>query len=352
MSRLRWGRKPMNDHVSGEDLAAYVDGLLGAEKRSELESHFSGCPACMDELVEIAAITGSRDKVLAGGQGKIPGRFLLRALGGKDKAAKSVLHLRLVFEVAAVFVVVIFIGYLFLDNNRFWQPDMLPKKSSNGSAREISPAQVGKGETIAPLSQAEADLDAAAKTKNNLSKSGAQSTVAVALKPQPMKKNGTGKSLAYSAAEAEQNRERQEKPGAGTAMTLVLQEEKMKDEASPLRASAAVPQAAGQVVLEDKKLAAALARKEIAGKRTTPPVRIEGDVAWTDLRNPELVFAWSWLQKDLALELQIDGSGAVIAVVPQGNIDPLLAKQAENEAKKLLFSVSEKKLRRAVLIAD
>ena len=68
MSRLHWGRKPMNDHIRGEDLAAYVDGLLSAEKKSELESHFSRCPACLDELAEIAAIMAAQ----AGGQNSSP----------------------------------------------------------------------------------------------------------------------------------------------------------------------------------------------------------------------------------------------------------------------------------------
>ena len=157
-----------------------------------------------------------------------------------------------------------------------------------------------------------------------------------------------------AVAETRQNLEKQKNTGAGAARPIALQEEKLQDETSQLGAAAAVlPTAkAAQSVLEDKKQGAALARKEIAGKDTLPPVRIEGDVAWTDLRNPELIFTWSWFRKDLILELRIDDTGTVTAVVPLGKTDPLLAKQAEKEAKKLLFSVSEKKLRRARLLAN
>ncbi len=103
----------MNDHIGAEELAAYVDGELGAERKSDLESHFAGCPECLDELVEIAAIRRGREK--------IPAHLLTHALADTGKTARPVLHLRLVFEVAAVFVVVVFVGYLFLSGNRFWQ---------------------------------------------------------------------------------------------------------------------------------------------------------------------------------------------------------------------------------------
>ncbi|TFG80273.1 MAG: hypothetical protein E4H23_03055, partial [Chrysiogenales bacterium] len=63
----------MNDHISGEDLAAYVDGMLVDKKRGELESHFSRCPECLEALAEIVDIQSSRVKV--------PGEFLQQALG-------------------------------------------------------------------------------------------------------------------------------------------------------------------------------------------------------------------------------------------------------------------------------
>jgi hypothetical protein len=139
-----------------------------------------------------------------------------------------------------------------------------------------------------------------------------------------------------TTGEAEQNLEMQKKLGTSAAQPVEIKakKSKLKDEESLLRRSVAVPETTA------------------ANQSALPPVRIEGDAVWNDLRNPELVFTWSWFQKGLVLELQIDGAGTVVAVVPLSKIDPLSAVQAENDAKKLLFSVSKKKLRRARLTVN
>jgi hypothetical protein len=413
----------MNDHISGEDLAAYVDGLLSAAKKSELESHFSRCPACLDELAEIAAIMRSRDKVLAGGQGKIPAEFIKLALGEKSKAAKPVLHLRLVFEIAAAFMVVVFIGYLFLSGNRFWQipEQQKPPLVTDKNVRHAEPAVSCRDREIAPMpvqrrGQADARKSKSARAEaaagqgltdsfdsekrgnafadKGLPAAGGKSVPAseqdyklkeiAGEQPAAEKENLQKKELARSAmapqsvgavqmdfaakdqtaakvmekkaTEAKQNLERQKEPGSAAALPIEAQAkaEKLQDEGSSLKSSVSVQVTSGaaQPAYAGKKQHAALARKAIAAKKTISPIHIEGDVVWTDLRNPELLSAWSWWQKGLALELQIDKTGAVIAVVPLGKFDQPLARQAENEAKKLLFSVSEKKSRRGRLIAN
>ena len=135
----------MNDHIGAEDLAAYVDGELGVERKSDLESHFAGCPECLDELVEIAAIRCAREK--------IPAHLLTHALGETGKTARPVLQLRLLFEVAAVFVVVVFVGYLFLSGNRFWQPSAAnkPARPAGHDVRRVDAAAARnrKGDRIA-----------------------------------------------------------------------------------------------------------------------------------------------------------------------------------------------------------
>lgn len=403
----------MNEHIPAEDFAAYVDGMLRPEKRNELENHFARCPACLDELVEIAAIMSGRDKVLAGNRGKIPAEFLKLALGEKNKTAKSVLHLRLVFEVAAAFVVVIFIGYLFLSGNRFWQTSeqMKPSVVTNKNVHLAEPAasfrdRVDARKTKSEQVEADAGLeldDSSVPSKrenavvekslpagrgNSLRASASENKLQEIAKeqPQPADKKDSlqEKKLARTemapevvgavqmdfavrdqkaarvmekkATEAKQNLERQKELGSGAALPIESQAktEKLKDEESSLKSSVTVQATSGTAQLEvaGKKQDAALAREAMAAKKTIFPIRIEGDVAWTDLRNPELIFTWSWLQKGLALELQIDGAGTVTAVVPLGKIDPLLAKQAENEAKKLLFPFSKKKLRRARLFVN
>ncbi len=120
----------MNDHISGEDLAAYVDGVLADKRKGELESHFSRCPECLESLAEIVDIQGSRVKV--------PGEFLQQALGEKQAARKPVLPLRLVFEIAAAFLVVIVIGYFFLGNYRFRQAESRKKEQAARSVSHLS----------------------------------------------------------------------------------------------------------------------------------------------------------------------------------------------------------------------
>ena len=405
----------MNDHISGEDLAAYVDGLLGADKRGALENHFARCPACQDELVEMVAIMRGRDKV--------PAQFLESVRGGKNKNITPVLRLRLVFEVAAALVVVVFIGYLFLDGNRFWQTSdrRRPSVVTDKKVHLAAPSATVRDEKIAPLQGERRDLAAVRKTKSEPAKSYGDKDIAdsfaapkrksavagkdlpatggtsmpasgqknelkefVAEQPRPAtekeslpikgfahnatapetvgavqmefaaKDQKPAKVMEKKAAEAKQNLERQKESGAGAALPIEAEEDKLKAEETSLKSSLTVRATSDgvQPAVAEKKQDAAPTRKEIAAKKTQPPVRIEGDVVWTDLCNPELIFTWSWFPNGLVLELRIDGAGTVISVVPLGKVDLLIARQAEQEAKKLLFSVSEKKSRRARLVAN
>jgi hypothetical protein len=378
-----WGRKPMNDHITAENFAAYVDGMLSPEKKSECENHFSHCPDCLDELVQIAAIMGGRDE--------IPARFLKEALGEKNKLTKPVLHLRLVFEIAAAFMLVVFIGYLFLSNYRFWQTSDQQKPSvmMDKDVRLADTPASARNSGIAPLEAERRDRAEDKKVKSELAKSSADQRLGDSLVLKKKKITVVGKGLPAAAEKSmpvsepgnkleeilvEQPQpavEKESKPKKELAKDATIHETAggvqmefaVKDQASAKamktkatgaeqnlerqkKAGAAQPAVAGN------KLDTDLARKEIIDKKTQPPVRIEGDVVWADLRNPELLSAWSWLQKGLALELQIDGAGKVTAVAVLGKIDPLLARQAKNEARKLLFSVSEKKSRRARLVAN
>jgi len=153
----------MNDHIRSEDLAAYVDGRLSAESKSAVEEHSAGCPECLDELAEVTALIENREK--------IPVRFLEQALGEKSKAGRSILPLRLVFEVAAAVVVVVFIGYLFLSNNRFWQvpgqkePAAVVLKDDRRDRPSVAAEPAGAGKNVqraAPADAASRDLEAVA----------------------------------------------------------------------------------------------------------------------------------------------------------------------------------------------
>jgi anti-sigma factor RsiW len=42
-----------NDHLSPEDLAAYVDGALSPAERARVEGHLIGCRTCLSELTAV-----------------------------------------------------------------------------------------------------------------------------------------------------------------------------------------------------------------------------------------------------------------------------------------------------------
>jgi hypothetical protein len=48
--------RPPTDHLSGEDLAAYLDGELEAAERSRIQSHLADCDSCREEVVELTAL--------------------------------------------------------------------------------------------------------------------------------------------------------------------------------------------------------------------------------------------------------------------------------------------------------
>jgi anti-sigma factor RsiW len=45
-----------NDHLTTEELAAYVDGVVGAEERRHLEAHLIGCRQCLDDVVALLIV--------------------------------------------------------------------------------------------------------------------------------------------------------------------------------------------------------------------------------------------------------------------------------------------------------
>lgn len=45
-----------NEHLTAEELAAYLDGALRREERIEVETHLSVCRQCLDELVALSRI--------------------------------------------------------------------------------------------------------------------------------------------------------------------------------------------------------------------------------------------------------------------------------------------------------
>ncbi len=383
----------MSDHIRSEDLAAYVDGLLSAAQKSELENHFSRCPVCLDELAEVTAIRRGREK--------IPAHLLRSAMAREVKTARSPLQLRLVFEVAAAMLVVVFIGYLFLSGNRFWQPAEQQKPSQvidendfrqidQTAARDQQPApqtaqrldrgadkkstsRRNESDTYAGFADAAipekiaavaADKDLSAVGGKSMPTSVKGDDLSTSLQEQPaLEEPLPKKSAARTAAKPPALGEGQlafatkERSATKVAEAKAVEAEQNSVKQNKPEAIAARPSeilaAAGtaQTEVAKKKRGAAPAGRSKAPGQSDFPFRIDGDVGWSNLQNPELVLSWSWFPKDLALELQIDRVGTVTAVLVSKKVDERLAAQAASEAKKLLFTISEKKSRRARLVA-
>ncbi len=400
----------MNDHIAGEDLAAYVDGALPDGKKAELESHFSRCSDCLEALAEIVDIQSGRVK--------IPGEFLRRALnvpihgasgvpaegglGEKHVARKPALPMRLVFEIAAAFLVVVVIGYFFLGGSRFWQAGRTPMEENAVTADKpvsSSPSEVDK--TIPVLAgRADSSPGSGAK-KRPVEKSATAAPVPEQPsegKPEPAAAFKDGdfsptdekfiqegeQKLEEAAApvaqaerdkrnEAESLRSRyaettatagtvrpalaakvQAAPPAGKGKADALpathyNEYGMGDEAPYRSRSAKMAAVAGavQLFLAATGRAAAPIGIKMADSGPQAYFRIEGEVAWADLRQPELLDDWYWFKKGMILELAIDSAGSVTQVMTVGQWDQPVADKAEKAARKLLFSVSENKSRRA-----
>ncbi|HSQ36186.1 MAG TPA: zf-HC2 domain-containing protein [Candidatus Binatia bacterium] len=362
----------MNEHVRSEDLAAYVDGSLSPEKKSGLENHFSRCPACLDELTEITAIRS--------GRGRVPADLLTLALGEKRHTVRHVLPLRLAFGVAAVFVVVIFIGYLFLTNDRFWQPverqlpsDVMKAETGEPDSRAADRSKEPALPAAPPAEQVKTDRRAAERRASEKKAGTAADKDLPAAAGQPPPAGHDPDALQEiaplrsdtpaemeSMPKQEQSRTEAKSKVLGPARLDAAAGSRPAAQAADLSAAQAQQDRQqekhavgfGQTTSPAKEIDEAQARAEIAARMALLPIRIEGDVGWFNLQNPERIVSWSWFPKDLVLELQIDPAGTVTAVATSGKADERLAARAADEAKKLIFAISEKKSRRARLVAQ
>ncbi len=331
----------MNDHIAGEDLAAYVDGILAPGKAAEMESHFSRCPDCLAALADIVAMQGSR--------ARIPDEFLRRALGRGQTVRKAVLPVRLVFEIAAAFLVVVVIGYFSLGGNRFWQGENGREQGAVVTGKSI-PAELPEVEKAVPAVSRQAGPGGNGMAKKDLA---AGNPMALPAPAKPLEKK-----MEPAAAGKDRRSLARDKKEMGTmkleqepAAILALREgaDKMNDAEAVRTRAAEAPGAmgAGQPVLAAKAQAAPPPGKGKEGGEPAPRLLIEGDVSRADLLDPGPLNGWAWFRKGLVLELVIDPDGTVSAVIPVGTWERAAADQAEKSARQLAFSVSARKSRRA-----
>lgn len=412
----------MTEHIAGEDLAAFVDGALPSEARGGVEAHLSGCRDCREALVEIVAIQGSRAKA--------PPEFLRNALkavpphsdavpaegswGEQGAPFRGVLPLRQVFGVAAVFLVAVLIGYVFLGRGRSGTARIAEKGmpqpvvaaedrlAATKAAADV-PADEKRGERSArfgegraPEAQAGAfdsvSIDhgtvaekagaASGKTEpaaapveaERLPASAEAEEMPAAKKEEVICSGIVGGVVGGIEAAPEKDKANETKPpAAGTAAPLShagglqRQEEAKLRQAPPSRAKGIALDQKRQdrrgPFLEDASVAATQMLLTVTGQAAAPlaigaqarpaqsRLRIDGDVGRSDLLDPGQLDWWEWLPEGLSLELQIAADGAVIAVTPLGEWEPAAAASAVARALRMAFSASARETRRALLKA-
>ena len=391
----------MSDHIAAHDLAAYADGALAGEPRAEVESHLSRCGECLEALAEIVDIRDRAEKV--------PGEFLRRALGEMPGAAAVRPPLRLAFGIAAVFLVVVLIGYHLLDRGRAGtagitdgvplpaaavkesrrdvhaheaakareemprgalpgREDRRARGGGDGAEKKLAAGQVEPAPPAAPVI-GDAAVPAALPGKAELQQMSGEADMALPRETEGVEAGGV---LGEAAAPPGKDKENAMKLASPRQAPAARAEELSYDDALILRKAAAagrsegtalaagvaqrsrsagpgVPAHARQLFLVVTGRAAVPLAMEDGAWPARPSVRVAGDVSGAELDDPGLLDSWSWFPAGSALELVIDEAGTVIEVNPVGPWDDRLAARAQTAARELRFRASGKKNRRAVL---
>lgn len=383
----------MNEHVSGETLAAYIDDRLEKGKRPGVEAHLSRCRECRQELADVAGMLANRENP--------PVEFLRLGLktsgagnmGRQEVPGKRSLFLRPAFGVAAVFLVAVIAGFFFLGRGRLELPrpverEMPERPAARGEAAKPARNEVAPASVAVPEMGLEDRSDAARPEKGGgpeLKKKLAAETPGSV--PPPV---STLPEAAPAAVPVERELPRQADkaepvrytemedgvigglPGGveaptekdrGGKMKAVFAQKKMPSPADSRAAMAAARRshpAAGlnaasgalQIFLATSGRAAAPLNLGIVELAAGSFVRIEGDIAGDDLLAPGLQDVREWLPEGSALEVTIGADGRVTAVELLGEWESGATVRAKKAAGKMIFSPAQQEIRRAILFRD
>ena len=381
----------MNEHLSGEILAAFADGRLDAGARRAAEAHLSLCRACRRELAEVVEILAGREAA--------PDEFVDRALAGAGGGAAGrppaarVTLLRPAFGIAAVFLVAVVAGYLFIGRGRVPAP--------TAAERELPPRFLEQKTERAPAEGSSLkDATTAARDEVPAKQDGTASGTAL------KKAAPGGGAPAQEEFAARKGEERPETPTILAEAAPAAPAAPERYQAADKRAAAEDGAIAGGVVggvaggsmeaqaPEKAKLAAApgpeIRRRDlearpqaerrwpglgdagaVAGARQLflaasgraaaplslemvelaagPLVSVEGDVALADVMPPGLRAVDEWLPVGAAVEVTIGAGGEVTSVRLLGEWRPGAAARVRAEAARLAFPPAAAAERRAVI---
>ncbi len=385
----------MNEHVTGETLAAYIDDRLAKGRRPAVEAHLSRCSECRQALAEVVGMLAHREEA--------PADFLrqgLQASGAGDPGRwpeareRRPLRLRPAFGVAAVFLVAVIAGFFFLGRDRMELPRSREREAAEQTAAKSEAPKPARDEAVSPpiaaLEMAGEDRSGpawsgtggGADAKKKLAAEAPGSLPTAALPPLPEAAPAAAPVQRERLQEADKAEPARYGESAGGVIGGVLggveapAEKDRGEEMEAVFAQKAMPRAAGdgaamvaarrshsaagldaasgalQIFLATSGRAAAPPSLGIVELAAGPLVRIEGDVAGGDLRAPGLHDAREWLPAGSALEVTIGADGRVTAVELLGEWEPGAAARAKKAAGRLVFSHSRRETRRAVLSRD
>lgn len=389
----------MNEHLSGEALAAFADGRLVAESRRAAEAHLSLCRECRQELAEVVDILAGREAA--------PDEFIGRALAGaggkamKRPPAARITLLRPAFGVAAALLVAVVAGYFFIGRGRVQAPPaaerelpgrlLEPKaektpadgsslKDAASAAQDEALSRPGEAplanqtgtaagtalKKAAPGSGVPAREEFAARKGEDLE--AAPAILAEAPRPVP---------AAVERRQATDKREAAESDtiadgvvgGVARGSVEAQAPEKARMAAAPApdarrRDLEATPQAklrwhgpgdpgavagARQLFLAASGRAAAPPSLELVELAAGPLVSMKGDVALADVLPPGLRAIDEWLPLGAAVEVTVNAGGQVTSVRLLGEWRPGAAARARAETARLAFAPATAPERRVLI---
>lgn len=372
----------MTEHVSGEALAAYVDGRLERRERGALEAHFGRCPECRRELADVVAALSGREEAPVG--------FLDKALAGLAvrPPGRRLLVLRPAFGVAAAFLVAALVGFFFLGRGRLEIPPPVAADKQVPAAERKGGQPAAAGETPAAphgaqaVTRPQAEAPAAADEEKKAVHDGefarpvAKAKTEPAAAPAPPAlpaeeaEDACAENVGAAAGRLAQAPAREPEPGIGESSLRAAPGEALaplksraaassfqdrarpQEQAAPVLRKMRAASGALQLLLAASNAAAAPPTLGLVELASGPLVSVAGDAAAADLLPPGLAAVGDWLPPGAALELTVDAGGRVTAVNLLGEWPEDAAARARQGALRLAFLPQDRPRRRAVLRRD
>jgi hypothetical protein len=316
---------PMSDHISEEELAAYIDGTIAPKMRPAFERHLTGCDRCLGDLADLAEILKMPVPVPENLLKSALSRFPAGAGEQEPKQRRFLLPHRRILQVAALFAMALLLGYLLIVER--------PSVVSTRKAPEISDRETARADIPLPAptdkKEASQSFPIPAKIEKKSAARRGQLPAEQAKANAPMRE----KDELRSSREEESGKQKEK-----FAVARQVRVEAQKGQLS----KGPSPQARFQTQ-QDQAIAVAV--QEVS----PPPVAIDGDVTLRDLQNREILAEFLRFPEPLTARIDVDSQGKVIEVILETRVAPEQKIPLQELIGKMKFTPSEKEVRHARL---